>query len=67
MIEGAVAAVDEAIKSGEQPSMEQLMDVYKAVSETLSQPQFQDDPGEGSEEDMMRARMEMMLGEQQVA
>tara|TARA_R110002074_G_scaffold195289_1_gene361516 strand:+ start:531 stop:1568 length:1038 start_codon:yes stop_codon:yes gene_type:complete len=67
MIEGAVEAVDEAIKSGEQPSMEQLMDVYKAVSETLSQPQFQDGPGEGSKEDMMRARMEMMLGEQQVA
>lgn len=66
-IEEAVELVDDVIKAGEEPTMNQLMGVYVAVSKTLSQPQFQDGPGEGSEEDVMRARMEMMLGEQQVA
>ena len=61
-IEEAVDVVDETIKSGEQPTMEQLMAVYEAVSQTLSQPQFQDE-GE-SKEDEMRSRMEAMLSEQ---
>lgn len=60
-IEEAVAVVDQAIESGEQPSLEQLMAVYESVSETLSQPQFQDkqQAPEASEE---RKRMMMMLG-----
>ena len=61
-IEDAVNTVDEIIKSGEQPTMEQLMAVYEAVSKTLSQPQFQDE-GE-SKKDEMRSRMEAMLSEQ---
>lgn len=61
-IEDAVDIVDETIKSGGQPTMEQLMAVYEAVSETLSQPQFQDE-GE-SKKDEMRSRMEAMLSEQ---
>ena len=61
-IEDAVDIVDETIKSGGQPTMEQLMAVYEAVSQTLSQPQFQDE-GE-SKKDEMRSRMEAMLSEQ---
>ena len=61
-IEQAVALVDEAIAAGQEPTMNQLMAVYEAVSETLSQPQFQDEPQqqEGRDEERMR-RMEMML------
>jgi hypothetical protein len=41
-IENAVAMVDQAVESGQEPSMEALMALYEAVSKTLSQPQFQD-------------------------
>jgi len=66
-IEQAVALVDESIEAGEEPTMNQLMAVYEAVSETLSQPQFQDEPEAPGREQEMMARMEMMLGGQQMA
>ena len=65
-IEQAVALVDETIEAGEEPTMNQLMAVYEAVSETLSQPQFQDEPEVPGREQEMMARMEMMLGGQQM-
>jgi len=65
-IEQAVALVDESIEAGEEPTMNQLMAVYEAVSETLSQPQFQDEPEAPGREQEMMARMEMMLGGQQM-
>ena len=58
-IEEAVAVVDQAIESGEQPSMDQLMAVYESVSETLSQPQFQDEQ-QAPKADEARQRMMMM-------
>tara|TARA_E500000305_G_scaffold45832_2_gene35654 strand:+ start:12793 stop:13824 length:1032 start_codon:yes stop_codon:yes gene_type:complete len=67
-IEQAVELVDDVIRAGEEPTMNQLMAVYEAVSKTLSQPQFQDEPQQGGnkEQEMMR-RMEMMLGGEQMA
>jgi len=67
-IEEAVELVDDVIKAGEEPTMNQLMAVYEAVSKTLSQPQFQDEPQQGGnkEQEMMR-KMEMMLGGEQMA
>jgi hypothetical protein len=65
-IEQAVALVDDTIEAGEEPTMNQLMAVYEAVSETLSQPQFQDEPEAPGREQEMMARMEMMLGGQQM-
>ena len=61
-IEQAVSLVDETIAAGQEPTMNQLMAVYEAVSETLSQPQFQDEPQQqgGRDEERMK-RMEMML------
>jgi hypothetical protein len=61
-IEQAVALVDDTIASGQEPSMNQLMAVYEAVSETLSQPQFQDETQQqgGGDEERMR-KMQMML------
>ena len=67
-IEQAVGLVNEVIEAGEEPTMNQLMAVYEAVSETLSQPQFQDNPQQqGGRDDGMMKRMEMMLGEQQMS
>tara|TARA_B100000424_G_C22911750_1_gene485060 strand:- start:76 stop:1092 length:1017 start_codon:yes stop_codon:yes gene_type:complete len=65
-IEDAVEVIDETVKSGEKPTMDQLMALYEAVSKTLSQPQFQDSE-ESSEKDMMRQRMEMMMSGKQMA
>ena len=67
-IEQAVELVDDVIRAGEEPTMNQLMAVYEAVSKTLSQPQFQDEPQQGGnkEQEMMR-KMEMMLGGEQMA
>jgi hypothetical protein len=61
-IEQAVALVDDTIASGQEPTMNQLMAVYEAVSETLSQPQFQDETQQqgGGDEERMR-KMQMML------
>lgn len=65
-IEDAVEVIDETVKSGEKPTMDQLMALYEAVSKTLSQPQFQDSE-EPSEKDAMRERMEMMMSGKQMA
>ena len=64
-IESAVAAVDQAVQSGQEPSMEALMALYESVSVVLSQPQFQDEQ-QAPEADPARERMMMMLegGEQ---
>jgi hypothetical protein len=67
-IENAVAAVDQAIESGQEPSMEALMALYEAVSKTLSQPQFQDGEQKGPPVDPAQERMLAMLdGGQQAA
>ena len=67
-IENAVAIVDQAIEAGGQPSMEDLMAVYEAVSETLSQPQFQDEQQASPQADPTKEKMMMMLeGGQQMA
>jgi hypothetical protein len=67
-IENAVAIVDQAIEAGGQPSMEDLMAVYEAVSETLSQPQFQDEQQASPQADPAKEKMMMMLeGGQQMA
>ena len=64
-IENAVAVVDQAIEAGGEPSMEDLMAVYEAVSDTLSQPQFQDEQQESSSPE--QERMLAMLDGPQVA
>jgi hypothetical protein len=66
-IEGAVAIVDQSIQSGKEPTHDELMAVYEAVSGVLSQPQFQDEAmpaqgGGGSEEE----RMMMLMNNQMV-
>ena len=66
-IENAVAAVDQAVESGQEPSKEALMALYEAVSKTLSQPQFQDE-GQPESPSPERERMMAMLdGGQQMA
>ena len=67
-IENAVAAVDQAVESGQEPSKEALMALYEAVSKTLSQPQFQDVEQQGPPVDPAQERMLAMLdGGQQAA
>ena len=66
-IENAVAAVDQAVESGQEPSMEALMALYEAVSKTLSQPQFQDGEQQESSSPEQERMMAMLDGGQQMA
>jgi hypothetical protein len=66
-IENAVAAVDQAIESGQEPSKEALMALYEAVSKTLSQPQFQDGEQQESSSPEQERMMAMLDGGQQMA
>jgi hypothetical protein len=61
-IENAVAVVDQAIEAGGEPSMEDLMAVYEAVSDTLSQPQFQDEQQASPQADPAQENMMAFLG-----
>ena len=66
-IENAVAAVDQAVESGQEPSKEALMALYEAVSKTLSQPQFQDGEQQESSSPEQERMMAMLDGGQQMA
>jgi hypothetical protein len=66
-IENAVAMVDQAVESGQEPSMEALMALYEAVSKTLSQPQFQDGEQQESSSPEQERMMAMLDGGQQMA
>tara|TARA_R110000796_G_scaffold52979_4_gene124665 strand:+ start:2632 stop:3873 length:1242 start_codon:yes stop_codon:yes gene_type:complete len=66
-IENAVAMVDQAVESGQEPSKEALMALYEAVSKTLSQPQFQDGEQQESSSPEQERMMAMLDGGQQMA
>jgi hypothetical protein len=60
-IESVVEVVDNAVKAGKQPSMEQLMAVYEAVSGILSKPQFQDEGEAEGQRNPQEERMMMFM------
>ena len=52
-IESAVEVVDDVVKAGKEPTMDQLMALYEAVSGILSKPQFQDEDDKQPQDDRM--------------